>query len=284
MPVSKKKSRKIGAALIAILAVVLIIFAVVGLNFRSASLIVPMDSVFTDLSGYFQKGISNPVHWVTSIWDSYVNLRGVKQENRALNYELARLRQEVVRYREALIENEQLRGLLRMRENAGGRSLVASIVGMDIDPWVSAVTVDKGRKDGVRRDMVVLAAEGVAGRVIKSGLHFSRVVLISDYNSAVGAMVQSNRTRGILKGNGRGGCTLEYVEKGLDVEVGDQVITSGTDGIFPKGLMLGRVSSVKNAGESTLFQAIEVEPEVDLQGLEKVLIVLSEKPLLEQER
>jgi len=284
VPVSKKKSRKIGAALIAILAVVLIIFAVVGLNFRSASLIVPMDSVFTDLSGYFQKGISNPVHWVTSIWDSYVNLRGVKQENRALNYELARLRQEVVRYREALIENEQLRGLLRMRENAGGRSLVASIVGMDIDPWVSAVTVDKGRKDGVRRDMVVLAAEGVAGRVIKSGLHFSRVVLISDYNSAVGAMVQSNRTRGILKGNGRGGCTLEYVEKGLDVEVGDQVITSGTDGIFPKGLMLGRVSSVKNAGESTLFQAIEVEPEVDLQGLEKVLIVLSEKPLLEQER
>ena len=284
MPVSKKKSRKIGAALIAVISVVLIIFAVVGLNFRSASLIVPLDSVFTDLSGYFQKGISNPVQWVTSVWDSYVNLRSVKQENKALQYEVARLRQEVVRYREALIENEQLRGLLRMSETAGGRNIVASIVGMDIDPWVSTVTVDKGRMDGVGRDMVVLAAEGVAGRIIKSGLHFSRVMLISDYNSAVGAMIQSSRTRGILKGNGRGRCTLEYVEKGLDVEAGDQVITSGTDGIFPKGLMLGKVSSVKNAGESTLFQSIEVDPAVDLQGLEKVLIIIAEKPLLEQEK
>ncbi len=284
MPVSKKKSRKIGAAIVAILSVAVVIFAVVGLNFRSASLLVPIDSIFTDLSGYFQRGISNPVHWINNVWDSYLNLRGVKQENRALKYELARLRQEVVRYREALIENEQLRGLLRIRDKVEGRSLVASIVGMDFDPWVSTVTVDKGRVDGVRRNMVVLAAEGVSGRVIKSGLHFSRVMLISDYNSAVGAMIQSNRTRGILKGNGRGMCTLEYVEKGLDVEVGDQVITSGTDGIFPKGLVLGRVSSVKNAGESTLFQAIEVEPAVDLHGLEKVLIVITDKPLLEQER
>ncbi len=284
MPVSKKKSRKIGAAIVAILSVAVVIFAVVGLNFRSASLLVPIDSIFTDLSGYFQRGISNPVHWINNVWDSYLNLRGVKQENRALKYELARLRQEVVRYREALIENEQLRGLLRIRDKVEGRSLVASIVGMDIDPWVSTVTVDKGRVDGVRRNMVVLAAEGVAGRVIKSGLHFSRVMLISDYNSAVGAMIQSNRTRGILKGNGRGRCTLEYVEKGIDVEVGDQVITSGTDGIFPKGLVLGRVSSVKNAGESTLFQTIEVEPAVDLHGLEKVLIVITDKPLLEQER
>ncbi len=283
MPVSKKKS-KIGAAIVAIFSVAVVIFAVVGWNFRSASILVPVDSIFTDLSGYFQRGISNPVHWINNVWDSYLNLRGVKQENRALKYELARLRQEVVRYREALIENEQLRGLLRIRDKVEGRSLVASIVGMDIDPWVSTVTVDKGRADGVRRNMVVLAAEGVAGRVIKSGLHFSRVMLISDYNSAVGAMIQSNRTRGILKGNGKGKCTLEYVEKGLDVEVGDQVITSGTDGIFPKGLVLGRVSSVKNAGESTLFQAIEVEPAVDLHGLEKVLIVITDKPLLEQER
>jgi len=283
VPVSKKKS-KIGAAIVAIFSVAVVIFAVVGWNFRSASILVPVDSIFTDLSGYFQRGISNPVHWINNVWDSYLNLRGVKQENRALKYELARLRQEVVRYREALIENEQLRGLLRIRDKVEGRSLVASIVGMDIDPWVSTVTVDKGRADGVRRNMVVLAAEGVAGRVIKSGLHFSRVMLISDYNSAVGAMIQSNRTRGILKGNGKGKCTLEYVEKGLDVEVGDQVITSGTDGIFPKGLVLGRVSSVKNAGESTLFQAIEVEPAVDLHGLEKVLIVITDKPLLEQER
>ncbi len=284
MPVPKKKSRKIGAALVAIIAAVLVIFALVGLNFRSVSLLVPVDSVFTDMAGYFQKGISNPLQWVRHVWDSYVNLRNVKQQNNAYREEIARLRQEVIRYREALIENEQLRGLLGIREEVSGRTMVATIVGMDIDSWVSSVTVDKGRMNGVRRDMVVLAPEGVAGRVIKAGLHFSRVMLISDYNSAVGAMIQSSRIRGIVKGNGRGGCTLEYVEKGQDVETGDNVITSGTDGIFPRGLLLGRVSSVKNLGESTLFQTIEVEPAVDLKGLEKVLILLTERPLLEQER
>lgn len=284
MPVSKKKSRRIGAALIAILAVVLIIFAVVGLSLRSTSILVPLDSMFIDLTGYFQKGVSNPVRWIGGVWDSYVNLRGVKQENRALRFEVARLRQEVVRYREALIENEQLRGLLKIREKAGGTSLVASVVGMDINPWLSTVTVDKGRADGVRGDMVVLAAEGVAGRVVKAGLHFSRIMLISDYNSAVAAMIQRNRNRGILRGNGEGMCALEYVDRGLDIEVGDEVITSGTDMIFPKGLVLGRVVSVKNAGEASLFQAIAVEPEVDLQGLEQVIIILDEKPLLEQDR
>ncbi len=270
--------------LVAVVAVALVIFTLVGLNFRPVSMLVPVDSVFTDLAGYFQKGISNPVRWFGDVWSSYVNLRHVKQQNHALREEIARLRQELIRYREALIENEQLRGLLKIRDQTGGRTLVATIVGMDLDPWISAVTVDKGRLAGVRRDMVVLAPEGVAGKVLKAGLHFSRVMLISDYNSAVGAMIQSSRIRGILKGNGKGGCSLEYVEKGLDVEAGDDVVTSGTDGIFPRGLLLGKVSCVKNGGESSLFQTIEVEPAVDLKGLERVLILLSEKPLLEQEK
>lgn len=284
MPVSKTKSRQIRAILVAVISVVLIIFAIAGLKFRSISLIVPLDSIFIDLSGYFQEGISNPVRWIGGVWDSYLNLRGVKQENRALHSELMRLRQEVVRYREALIENERLSALLGIKDKAGGKILVASVVGMDIDPWVSTVTVDKGRTNGVRKDMVVLAAGGVAGKILKASLHFSRVLLISDYNSAVAAMVQKNRTRGILRGNGKGRCILEYVDKGLDVEAGDEIITSGTDLVFPKGLILGRVSAVKNSGDPSLFQSIEVEPAVDLKGLEEVILVLGNKPLLDGEK
>ncbi len=284
MPVSKKKQNRIGATVVAVLAVLIVIFSVVGLNFRSASLIVPVDSIFIDFTGYFQKGISNPLRWFGELWDSYINLRNVKQENRALRMEVARLRQEVVRYREALIENEQLRGLLKIKEKVGGNMLVASVVAADINAWVSTVTVDKGRADGVGRDMVVLAAEGLAGRVIKAGLHFSRVMFITDYNSSVAVMIQRNRTRGILRGDGKGGCNMDYVEKGLDVEPGDDVITSGTDMIFPRGLLAGRVASVKDSEENSLFQAIVVTPVVNFRNLEKVIIMVTEKPLLEQEK
>ncbi len=284
MPVSKKKQNRIGATVAAVLAVLIVIFSIAGLNFRSSSLIVPIDSIFIDLTGYFQKGISDPLRWFGELWDSYLDLRDVKQENRALHMEVARLRQEVVRYREAVIENEQLRRLLKIREKVEGRVLVASVVAADIDAWASTVTVDKGRADGVGRDMVVLAAEGLAGRVIKSGLHFSRVIFISDYNSAVAVMIQRNHTRGILRGDGRGGCTIEYIEKGLDVKPGDHVITSGTDMIFPRGLLVGRVASVKDSEDNSLFQAITVKPAVNFRSLEKVIIMVTEKPLIEQSK
>ncbi|MDH3557772.1 MAG: rod shape-determining protein MreC, partial [Deltaproteobacteria bacterium] len=139
------------------------------------------------------------------------------------------------------------------------------------------ILIDKGRSDGVTQDMAVVSAEGLMGRVIGVSSHHAKVLLILDANSAVDALIQRSRVRGVLVGLGVDLCLLKYVQRNEDVQVGDQVISSGMGGVFPKGLLLGTVQEVVR-GSSGLFQRVEVKPAANFNRLEEVMVVIQPPP------
>jgi rod shape-determining protein MreC len=273
---SKNRLKIFGALAIA----VFLLAVAMGLHLGLLAVASPLEEVFMDFTGYLEKGLSRPPRWGRHLWQSYLALHGVELENEALKKEVARLQREIVQYREALIANARLKRLLKIKNKVKGTTIVADVVGVDLAPWAGTITIDQGRKDGIRPTMVVLSGAGVVGQVIKSSFYFSKVLLLSDYNSAVAAFVQRNRVRGILRGAGQGRCHLAYVGKQMDVEVGDEIITSGADQIFPKGLLLGRVSSVTQGSASDLFQKIDVVPAVDFKKLEEVLILIRSRSIM----
>ncbi|NIA08360.1 MAG: rod shape-determining protein MreC [Nitrospiraceae bacterium] len=258
----------------------LLVFVAIGLHFNFLAIVSPLEEISMDFSGYLQKGLSGPPRWGRYLWRSYLALHGTELENEALRREVARLQREIVQYREALIANARLKRLLKIKRNVKNTTVTANVVGVDMAPWAGTITIDQGRKDGIRPTMVVLSGAGVVGQVIKSSFYFSKVLLLSDYNSAVAAFVQRDRVRGILRGRGQGRCRLAYVGKAMDVEAGDKIITSGADQIFPKGLLLGTVSSVTQGSASDLFQVIKVTPAVDFKKVEEVLILIKTRSIM----
>jgi rod shape-determining protein MreC len=153
------------------------------------------------------------------------------------------------------------------------RVCAAEVIGKDPSPWFKTIIIDKGKDDGVGKGMAVVIPEGIAGQIMDVSSRYSKVLLIIDPNSAVDVMVQRTRARGIIKGGPAGRCHIKYVLRKQDVSVGDQIISSGLDGVFPKGLAVGHVSGVikRNSG---IFQEVTVTPHIDFEKLEEVLVVL----------
>jgi rod shape-determining protein MreC len=162
--------------------------------------------------------------------------------------------------------------LLALQEHLGGTAVAARVIGRSTVAWVQTLILDKGERHGVTKGMAVLAPEGVVGRVMAAGPHTARVLLISDPNSGIDGLVQRTRVRGIASGTIDGGCVLKYVQRGDEVQIGDQVVTSGLDGTFPKGHPIGTVVRVGTKG-SGMFQDVEVMLSAELSKVEEVLVV-----------
>jgi rod shape-determining protein MreC len=154
----------------------------------------------------------------------------------------------------------------------GGDVQTARIIGRDPLPFSGTVTINKGERDGIAKNMAVLSPFGVVGQIMAISGHAARVLLITDHNSGVDAVVQRSRARGIVEGGIDGGCLMKYVKRGEDVDVGDRIVTSGLDGIFPKGIIIGNVTRVTR-GVRGLLQVAEVTPSVPLDRIEEVLVV-----------
>jgi rod shape-determining protein MreC len=189
-----------------------------------------------------------------------------------LQADVRRLTAELQRYRETEQENRRLRLLLGMRQDLTPRSIGASVVTSNLSGPTRMIVVDRGTQHGVRPDMPAVAWGGAVGRVIVAARRHSKIRLLTDANSGVAAAVQRSRAQGIVVGRAGGGLDLLYVPRFSDVAHGDRVVTSGLDGIFPRGLGVGRVSSILEAADGT--QTIELAPELDYRSLEEVLIVL----------
>ncbi len=147
----------------------------------------------------------------------------------------------------------------------------AQVIAEDSTSWFRTIVIDKGLDQGVAEGMAVVVPEGVVGRVIRSSAGESRVLLVTDASSAAAALVQRTRTRGVCRGQGER-LALEFALRQEDIRVEDRIITSGMGGVFPKGLLIGRVSSVER-GQYGLFQGVVVEPVVDFSRLEEVLVL-----------
>jgi len=206
------------------------------------------------------------------VWNNYIDLLEVRRENVVLRKSVQRLNERIVAGNEAVMANARMKALLDLKVTLNAPSLAVSVIGEDSSAWFKTLVVDRGSSDGLMEGMPVLAAGGVVGRLVKVAPNSSRVLLLTDHASAIAALVQRSRARGVVRGAGAGRCSMEFTVKDDDVKVGDAVVTSGIGGVFPKGLPIGEVTMVKK-GEYGVFQTIEVRPTVNIANLEEMLVL-----------
>lgn len=216
-------------------------------------------------------------NWVSSgvsdAWRSYVALIGVQAENVSLLERVRTLEAENSRLLEIQSENERLRGLLGIADVAKLEGVVARVVGRDATNWAKTVTINRGRSDGIRPGMAVVSGDGVVGQVVSASPSTALVLLMTDHASGIDAIVQGSRARGIVEGTGEALCRWRFVLADADAKIGDRVITSGLDGVFPKGLLLGIVTELGEV--DGLFRSIVVSPAARLSAIEDVFVVTS---------
>jgi rod shape-determining protein MreC len=209
---------------------------------------------------------------------SYFDLVGVREENVRLEQRLAQLEAQQRRMVELETENRHLADLLELRDALGITAIAANVIGSDATGLSRTLMLSEGERQGLRRDMAVISTNGVVGKLIAVSHDAARVLLISDHNSALDAIDQRSRARGIIAGVVEDGMAMKYVERSEDIKPGDIIVTSGMDGIFPRRLLVGTVVRVSREGPD-LFLNVEVKPAVDFRELEQVMILTTRAPV-----
>jgi rod shape-determining protein MreC len=226
-----------------------------------------------------ERGVSAVVCWTLSTWHGYVGLREVQQENLTLRAENLKLKQAVAQMSEAQAENERLRRMVSFAESAPAPLLTAPIIGEGPTLNLLTLKIGKGTADGVVKGLAVVSSDGVVGRVLTAGTHSADVLLIADTNSAVPVRAQRSRARAKVMGQGARDSALSLRPFSLvqalrtdDIEDGDILVTAGTDGVFPKGLVVGRVTGVVRPAHG-MFLSAEVVPAVNVAKVEEVFVL-----------
>ncbi|WP_456431627.1 rod shape-determining protein MreC [Thermosulfuriphilus sp.] len=261
-----------------------LVFALIGLSVEQGPRFSFAQKILVEIFAPAEKFLSQGISGAKELLEGYVLLVHTKQENEALKKEVAKLRARLVEYREALIANARLKKLLELKQSLPYASLSAQVVGRDPSMWFRSLIIDLGGDEGLEEGMAVITVGGVVGQILGVTPNYAKVMLITDPNSAVDVVVQRSRARGILRGQGSETCNLEYVSMEADVREGDLLITSGLDGIFPKGLLVGIVKRVLPDRQEGLFQRVEVRPAINLEDIEEVLVILRRSSLANQER
>ena len=222
-----------------------------------------------------QEAVTGSVNFARDIWNHYFYLVSVAQENDNLKKKLSRAVAKNSQYNEVELSNQRLRNLLNFKETTTSKILAAEVISVDPSSWFKAVIIDKGSLDGVEKGLPVVIRQGIAGQVVDVSTRYAKIMLIIDRNSSVDALVQRTRARGIIKGEAMAGqCLFKYVLRKDDVRVGDAIVASGLDGVFPKGMPIGDVKEVvrRNSG---VFQEVRVVPYINFEKLEEVLVLLN---------
>ena len=226
----------------------------------------------------FQELATRVVQTIQDAWWNYLFLVSVSKENQRLLTELGNSRQKIIQQSELELENHRLRELLGFKRSLPSPAIAAEIIGKDPSAWFKTVLINKGSVDGLRRGLPAVSSSGVVGQIIEVFGRQSRLMLIIDRNSGADALVQRTRARGIVKGTSQDDCYLDYVLHADEVKVGDLVVSSGFDGVYPKGLLIGTVTAVDFKG-GDFFKDVQITPAVDFDKLEEVLIIM-DPPML----
>jgi len=219
----------------------------------------------------FEKAINWVQNGSWNLWHNYFYLRGVRAENRALRAEIEQLRLEQARLADDAAQARRLQALLAFKEQYIQKTVAAQVIGTSGSEQSRSVFIDKGKHNGIEPNMAVIAADGIVGKVLTVFPGTSQVLLLNDQSSGAGGILEKSRLQGIVKGTSSGQVELEYVMSDEQVQVGDKILTSGGDGIFPKGLPIGTVIRVSPGHE--LFLNIRIQPAANLAKLEEVLVV-----------
>jgi len=253
-----------------------LIFAVLSLSLKRAPVLKKVEGAVVYLTAPVMKALNSLGDSLKHRWRGYVYLVGVEKDNAELRRRVEEYDQKEVRYQEALLLARRLEALLDLKKQLAQPVTGARVVAYDPSQWSRCVIVDMGKDEGVVVGLPVLGVGGIVGRIVETYSHYAKVMLIVDRNSGADAMVQRTRVRGILQGKGGNRCSLEYVPKNADVEVGDLVLASGLGGIYPAGQVFGRVTHADRQTGGA-FQEIVVTPAGNLSALEEVLIVKTAK-------
>ena len=212
------------------------------------------------------------VAFVRDTWQSYVALRDLHGENERLRDEIVQLQVRLQEQRDAVQESQRLEELLDLRRNLPLTTVAARVIAGEASPAFRSITIDRGRRDGLGRDMAAIAPVGVVGRLVRVGERASAVQILIDRAAAVGALIERSRASGVVVGvAGDPPLQMQYVSDVADVIVGDTLVTSGVDGIYPKGFVIGQVESIERGASE---RQIRVRPAVDFTRLEEVLVVV----------
>jgi rod shape-determining protein MreC len=230
------------------LAVTLGHVILISAQVNSRSGVPVLEAVTFGLFAEVQRGSSVGVSGVRGFWHRYGSLRGVERENAELKQQLESVQVELQEQRALADRARGLQQLLDLRDRSKLKTMAAEIIASSASPDFQTLTLDKGRNYGLKTDMAVIANDGVVGRIVVPSGRAAKVQLLIDRNAAAGALVERSRAQGVAKGTGDGRLLLEFVSEAADVAVGDLVVTSGIEGIFPKGFTIGRVDVVEKTG------------------------------------
>jgi rod shape-determining protein MreC len=218
------------------------------------------------------EAVSSIDQGISGMWQQYVSLQHVADDNRRLKQEMDWLRGENNQLREAAAATQRLTSLLQFKEQALPSMVAAQVIGRDSSNRYKSVILNKGESDGIQKDMGVVTPAGVVGRVVKTTGATAVVLLLTDPNNAIAGLIQRTRDEGIVEGIPQGRARLKYIPMLSAVKEGDRVVTSGLVGGFPRGLAIGTITTIDRE-EGALFQTAELVPEVDVNRVEEVLVV-----------
>lgn len=212
------------------------------------------------------------IEGVENAWTRYIHLVGLEEDNRHLKNKIAGLQAELVRYQEGYLEAQRLQKLLSLRDDYQHSFIAARVIGKEQAALSKTLWINKGSVHGLKPGMPVLVPPGLVGKLTDVSWHTSKVLLLIDENSHVDVLIQRTRVQGIVRGSGARGCVVRYISKIQDVKEGDIVVTSGMSNLFPKGLLVGKVTHVDRM-DVGLFLQIRVAPFADFAALEEVMVL-----------
>jgi len=218
-----------------------------------------------------QRGAAGLTGSVRDAWSGYGNLRHVRAENEELRRKLGELQVQFQQERARAERSRQLENLLGFKQQLQVDTIAAGVIGASASLDFRGITIDRGTSQAVTANMAVIGPAGLVGRVVTPTAHASKVQLLIDRNAAAGALVERSRAQGIVVGSGVDMLRMEFVPATADIKAGDTVVTSGVDGIYPKGFVIGTVDQVENG--NGIYKAIRVRPSVEFNRLEEVLVV-----------
>jgi rod shape-determining protein MreC len=255
-------------------AVIILQVLLVSAQVQTRSGVPAIEAVSFGAFARVQGAASSVVGGVRDVWTNYATLRGARDENTELKKQLAAMELQLQEQRALAARTTKLQDLLDLRQKGSLPMLAAEVIAGNANPGVRQITIGRGSADGVLHGMAVISPKGVVGRVIgHPAAHAARVQLIIDNSAAAGAITERTRAGGMVTGGDRQPpLAMELVSNLTDVKAGDVVVTSGVDGIYPKGYVIGTVE--RSDGGLGLYRTITVRPAVDFSSLEEVLVVL----------
>jgi rod shape-determining protein MreC len=232
------------------------------LRFWSTAAITPFERLFHG------GGLS-----VRHVWSNYIDLRHTRQENRDLQAEIARLREEQAAFAEDAQQGRRMQALLGFQHQYIAQTVAAQVVGTSGSDRSRLVYIDKGAADGLKSDQAVITPDGIVGKLRDVWGHSAQLLLINDPTAGAGVILESTRIRGIIRGAANGKVEINNLTADSRIKPGEHVITSGGDGVFPRGLPVGVIESIAPDPEHQPYTAITIKPAADLSRLEEVLVV-----------